>query len=61
MTIPSWEYRQSVPRAAATTDVFRAIADPRRRDILLYLAAGERPVGEMRPDSICVNRLYRSI
>jgi DNA-binding transcriptional ArsR family regulator len=34
-------------RAATTTDVFNAIAESRRRDILSYLAASERPVGEI--------------
>jgi DNA-binding transcriptional ArsR family regulator len=34
-------------RAATTSDVFNAIAEARRRDILVYLAAGERPVGEI--------------
>ncbi len=36
-----------VPRAATTSDVFNAIAEPRRRDILAYLAPRERPVGEI--------------
>jgi DNA-binding transcriptional ArsR family regulator len=36
-----------VPRAATTSDVFNAIAEPRRRDILVYLAAQERPVGDI--------------
>jgi DNA-binding transcriptional ArsR family regulator len=36
-----------VPRAATTSDVFNAIAESSRRDILVYLAAGERPVGEI--------------
>jgi DNA-binding transcriptional ArsR family regulator len=31
-------------RAATTTDAFNAIAEPRRRQILDLLAAGERPV-----------------
>jgi DNA-binding transcriptional ArsR family regulator len=34
-------------RAATTTDVFNAIAESRRREILSYLAASERPVGEI--------------
>ena len=34
-------------RAATTSDVFNAIAEPRRRDILNYLAMQERPVGEI--------------
>jgi DNA-binding transcriptional ArsR family regulator len=34
-----------VPRAATTSDAFNAVAEPRRRDILSYLALKERPVG----------------
>jgi DNA-binding transcriptional ArsR family regulator len=34
-------------RAATTSDPFNAIAEPRRRDILEYLAARERPVGDI--------------
>ena len=34
-------------RAATTTDVFNAIAEPRRRQILDVLAAGERSVNEL--------------
>ncbi len=34
-------------RAATTTDAFNAVAEPRRRAILSYLAPGERPVGEI--------------
>jgi len=34
----------AMPRAATTSDVFNAIAEPRRRDILEYLAPIERPV-----------------
>ncbi|MGW0002374.1 ArsR/SmtB family transcription factor [Nocardia grenadensis] len=30
-------------RAATTSDVFNAIAEPQRRDILILLRAGERP------------------
>jgi DNA-binding transcriptional ArsR family regulator len=36
-----------VPRAATTTDVFNAIAESQRRDILVYLAQRERAVGEV--------------
>jgi DNA-binding transcriptional ArsR family regulator len=36
-----------VPRAATTSDCFNAIAEPRRRDILAFLAASERPVGDI--------------
>lgn len=34
-------------RAATTSDVFNAVAEPRRRAILTYLAVGERTVGEV--------------
>jgi DNA-binding transcriptional ArsR family regulator len=36
-----------VPRAATTSDPFNAIAEARRRDILVYLAADERPVSDL--------------
>jgi DNA-binding transcriptional ArsR family regulator len=36
-----------VPRAATTADVFNAIAEARRRDILVFLADRERPVGDI--------------
>ena len=34
-------------RAATTADAFNAVAEPRRRAILNYLAMQERPVGEI--------------
>jgi DNA-binding transcriptional ArsR family regulator len=34
-------------RAATTTDVFNAVAEPRRRQILDALAGGERPVNDL--------------
>ena len=34
-------------RAATTSDVFNAIAEPRRRDILCYLAPRARSVGDI--------------
>lgn len=34
-------------RAATNTDAFNAVAEPRRRAILSYLATEERPVGEI--------------
>jgi DNA-binding transcriptional ArsR family regulator len=34
-------------RAATTADVFNAVAEPRRRQIIDVLATGERPVGEL--------------
>src|SRR3954471_11550050 len=35
-----------VPRAATTSDPFNAVAEPRRREILEYLAPAERSAGE---------------
>jgi DNA-binding transcriptional ArsR family regulator len=40
-------YPFSVPRACTTSDAFNAVAEPRRRDILNYLALEERSVGEI--------------
>src|SRR3984893_9346447 len=37
----------TVPRAATRSDVFNAVAEPRRREILNYLASQERPVGNI--------------
>ena len=37
----------TMARAATTSDVFNAIAEPQRRDILVLLRAGERPVTEL--------------
>lgn len=34
-------------RAATTSDVFNAIAEPQRREILVLLRAGERPVNDL--------------
>jgi DNA-binding transcriptional ArsR family regulator len=34
-------------RAATTSDAFNAVAEPRRRDILNYLALQERAVGDI--------------
>ena len=34
-------------RAATTSDPFNAVAEPRRRQILSYLAHQERPVGDI--------------
>ena len=36
-----------MPRASTTSDPFNAIAEPRRRDILEFIAAEERSVGEI--------------
>ena len=35
--MPIWEYDRVMPRAATTTDVFNAIAEPRRREIVELL------------------------
>ena len=34
-------------RASTTSDAFNAVAEPRRREILIYLAGAERPVAEI--------------
>jgi len=36
-----------MPRASTTSDAFNAVAEPRRRDILAFLALQERPVGDI--------------
>jgi DNA-binding transcriptional ArsR family regulator len=36
-----------MPRAATTSDVFNAVAEARRREILNLLALDERPVGDI--------------
>jgi DNA-binding transcriptional ArsR family regulator len=40
-------YCQGMARAATTSDAFNAVAEPRRREILNYLALEERPVGDI--------------
>ena len=40
-------YACGVARAATTSDVFNAIAEPQRREILVLLRGGERPVTEV--------------
>ena len=37
-------------RAATTSDAFNAIAEPQRREILLLLRGGERPVTDLARD-----------
>jgi DNA-binding transcriptional ArsR family regulator len=37
-------------RAATTSDAFNAIAEPQRREILVLLQGGERPVNELARD-----------
>ncbi|HTW57349.1 MAG TPA: metalloregulator ArsR/SmtB family transcription factor [Terriglobales bacterium] len=36
-----------MPRAATSSDAFNAVAEPRRREILHYLANDERAVGDI--------------
>jgi DNA-binding transcriptional ArsR family regulator len=36
-----------MPRATTTSDAFNAVAEPRRREILDYLASEERAVGDI--------------
>src|SRR3954467_6333090 len=45
--MPISEYAVAMARAATTSDVFNAIAEPQRREILVLLRAGERPVTEL--------------
>ena len=40
-------YIRFMARAATTSDAFNAVAEPRRRQILEYLAGGERAVGDV--------------
>lgn len=40
-------YCVGMARAATTSDAFNAVAEPRRREILNYLALRERPVGDI--------------
>jgi len=40
-------YCADMARAATTSDVFNAVAEPRRREILNFIALQERPVGEI--------------
>ena len=40
-------YYAFMPRATTTSDAFNAVAEPRRREILNYLALQERPVGDI--------------
>jgi len=44
------EYDQSVARSSTTSDVFNAIAEARRREVLDALIAGEKAVGEIVHD-----------
>ncbi len=48
--MPIAEYIESVARASTTSDVFNAIAEADRRDILDALVAGEKAVGAIVTD-----------
>ena len=43
-------YREAVARSSTTSDVFNAVAEARRRDILDTLIAGEKAVGTIVDD-----------
>src|SRR5438094_4526407 len=45
--MPLSVYVEVVARATTTSDVFNAIAEPQRREILMLLRAGEWPVTEL--------------
>ncbi len=45
--MPIWVYVWAMARAATTTDVFNALAEARRRDIITLLAQGEMTVGDL--------------
>ncbi len=46
--MPIWEYINLImARAATTSDAFNAVAEPRRREILLLLARREHSVNEI--------------
>jgi DNA-binding transcriptional ArsR family regulator len=48
--MPISEYDEGVARASTTSDVFNAVADVRRREILDVLITGEKPVGAIVND-----------
>src|SRR5215467_2605624 len=48
--MPITEYVGAVARSSTTSDVFNAIAEARRREILDALMAGEKPVGTIVSD-----------
>ncbi len=48
--MPIWEYVVAVARSSTTSDVFNAIAETHRRDILDTLLAGEKAVGTIVAD-----------
>jgi len=48
--MPITEYVRVVARSSTTSDVFNAIAEAHRREILDVLRAGEKPVGAIVDD-----------
>src|ERR1700758_5789690 len=48
--MPISEYVETVARASTTSDVFHAIAEAHRREVLDVLIAGEKAVGEIVND-----------
>jgi DNA-binding transcriptional ArsR family regulator len=48
--MPGSEYRRPVARASTTSDVFNAIADVHRREVLDALIEGEKAVGAIVRD-----------
>ena len=48
--MPIMEYVSAMARSPTTSDVFNAIAEARRREILDVLMAGEKPVGAIVDD-----------
>src|SRR5580693_5048032 len=48
--MPISEYVGGMARSATTSDVFNALAEARRRDVLDTLIAGEKAVGEIVSD-----------
>src|SRR2546428_10954455 len=45
--MPIWKYFWFMARAATTSDAFNAVAEPRRRRILVLLKGHERSVNEL--------------
>src|ERR671931_1204623 len=58
--IPISEYIGAVPRSSTTSDVFNAVAEGRRREILDALIAGEKAVGTIVDDLSMSQPKYRS-
>src|SRR5438046_3938990 len=48
--MPIWAYDGAMARAATTSDAINAIAEPQRREILVLLRGGERPVTGLARD-----------